>query len=85
MNLKLKMNSYKGGVNMKDDLLYTVPEVAELLKVNTNKVYDLIRAGLLTPLKLGRYKVPRSELITFVERYKGKDLTDLNNIKDIEF
>ncbi len=59
---------------MSNDLLYTVPEAAELLK-----------AGLLTPLKLGRYKVPRSELITFVERYKGKDLTDLNNIKDIEF
>lgn len=70
---------------MHDNLLYTVPEVAELLKVNTNKVYDLIRAGLLTPLKLGRYKVPRTEVIKFVEAYKGKDLTDLNNIKDIEF
>jgi len=70
---------------MHDNLLYTVPEVAELLKVNTNKVYDLIRVGLLTPLKLGRYKVPRTEVIKFVEAYKGKDLTDLNNIKDIEF
>lgn len=70
---------------MHDNLLYTVPEVAELLKVNTNKVYDLIRAGLLTSLKLGRYKVPRTEVIKFVEAYKGKDLTDLNNIKDIEF
>jgi excisionase family DNA binding protein len=69
---------------MHDNLLYTVPEVAELLKVNTNKVYDLIRAGLLTSLKLGRYKVPRTEVIKFVEAYKGKDLTDLNNIKDID-
>lgn len=70
---------------MSNDLLYTVPEVANILKVNNNKVYELFRAGLLTPLKLGRYKVPKSELITFIEKYKGKDLTDLNNIKDIEF
>ena len=70
---------------MHDNLLYTVPKVAEILKVNNNKVYELFKVGLLTPLKLGRYKVPRSELIRFVERYKGKDLTDLNNIKDIEF
>lgn len=70
---------------MGDDLLFTVPEVAEILKVNNNKVYDLFRAGLLTPLKLGRLKVSRYELITFVEDYKGKDLTDLNNVKDIDW
>lgn len=70
---------------MGDDLLFTVPEVAEILKINNNKVYDLFKAGLLTPLKLGRYKVSRSELIAFVEAYKGKDLTDLNNVKDIDW
>lgn len=70
---------------MDNDLLFTVPEVAGILKVNDNKVYELFKAGLLVPLKLGRYKVPRSELIAFVETYKGKDLTDLGNIKDIEF
>ena len=70
---------------MHDNLLYTVPEAAELLKVNNNKVYELFKVGLLTPLKLGRYKIPKSELIRFVEKYKGKDLTDLNNIKDVEF
>jgi hypothetical protein len=79
------MNSYKGGVNMKDDLLYTVPEVADILKVNNNKVYELFKARLLIPLKLGRYKVPRSELIRFIETYKGKDLSDLNNVRDIYF
>ena len=70
---------------MGDDLLFTVPEVAEILKINNNKVYDLFKARLLTPLKLGRYKVSRSELIAFVEAYKGKDLTDLNNVKDIDW
>ena len=70
---------------MGNDLLYTVPEAAELLKVNNNKVYELFKAGLLRPLKLGRYKIPKSELIRFIETYKGKDLNDLKNIKDIEF
>lgn len=70
---------------MGDDLLFTVPEVAGILKVNSNKVYELFKAGLLVPLKLGRYKVSRSELIDFVEAYKGKDLTDLDHIEDIEF
>ncbi|MSS43664.1 helix-turn-helix domain-containing protein [Anaerosalibacter bizertensis] len=69
---------------MGDDLLFTVPEVAEILKVNNNKVYDLFKAGLLVPLKLGRLKVSRYELIAFVEAYKGKDLTDLNNVKNID-
>lgn len=70
---------------MSNNLLYTVPEVAKILKVNNNKVYDLFKAGLLAPLRLGRYKVPKSELIRFVEDYKGKDLNDLNNIGDIKW
>lgn len=70
---------------MGDDLLFTVPEVAAILKVNNNKVYALFRAGMLTPLRLGRLKVSRSELIDFVESYKGKDLSDLSNVKSISF
>ncbi|NBI08094.1 helix-turn-helix domain-containing protein [Senegalia massiliensis] len=70
---------------MGDDLLFTVPQVAAILKVNNNKVYALFRAGMLTPLKLGRYKVSRSELIAFVESYKGKDLSDLSNVKSISW
>lgn len=66
-----------------NDLLYTVPETAKLLKVNNNKIYELIKAGLLTPLKLGRYKIPRNELEQFIKDYTGKDLNDLNNIKEV--
>ena len=36
-----------------EDTLYTVTEVAEILKVGKNRVYDLIKAGLLPALKLG--------------------------------
>ena len=65
------------------DLLYTVPESAKILKTNPNMVYDLIKHKLITPLKLGRIKISRSELLDFIEKYKGWDLTDLKNIKQI--
>lgn len=67
-----------------EDVLYTVAEVAKLLKCNASYVYDLIKAGLLPVLKLGRYKIRRAALISFLEQYEGKDLTDPNNIVDLK-
>lgn len=67
-----------------EDILYTVAETAKLLKSNPNYVYDLIKRGLLPALKLGSYKVRRSALLKFIEENEGKDLTDLNSIKDLE-
>lgn len=67
-----------------EDILYTVAEVAKLIKSNTSYVYNLIRAGLLPVLKLGSYKVRRVSLLEFLERYEGKDLTDINNIVDLK-
>lgn len=66
-----------------EDILYTVSEVAKLIKCNTNYVYDLIRKGFLPALKLGSYKVRRAALLEFLEKYEGKDLTDLNNVVDL--
>lgn len=65
------------------DYLYTVDEISKILKVNRNKVYELIKTGHLTALKLGRYKITKFELIRFLKENNGKDLTDLNNVKDI--
>ena len=62
------------------DELYTVKEVAKIMKVNVHKVYDLIRAGLLPALKLGNIKIRKESLEGFLRKYDGKDLTDLNNI-----
>ena len=45
--------------------LYTVTEVAKLLKVNRNFVYDLIRKGELEAVKVGSIKMRRDA----VERY----------------
>ncbi|KEH95245.1 helix-turn-helix domain-containing protein [Clostridium novyi] len=67
------------------DYLYTVEEVASILKVNKNTVYDLIRNKLLIALKLGRLKVTRTTLLAFLKDFNGKDLSDLDNIKELQF
>lgn len=51
-----------------EDILYTVSEVAKLIKCNTNYVYDLIRKGFLPALKLGSYKVRQAALLEFLEK-----------------
>lgn len=63
--------------------LYTVKQASKMLQVNSNKVYDLINKGLIVPLKLGRLKIPDYELERFIKDNQGKDLNDLDNIKDL--
>lgn len=63
------------------DELYTVKEVAKIMKVNVHRVYDLIHAGLLPALKLGSIKIRKESLEDFLRKYDGMDLTDLNNIR----
>ena len=72
----------ESGIRM-DDYLYTIDELAVILKVGKNYVYDLIKKGYLVGLKLGRMKVTRYELERFLKENIGKDLTDLDNVKDI--
>lgn len=67
-----------------DDVLYTVSEVAQILKTNTDYVYKLQRAGLLRFLKIGRLKCRKSTLEAFMARYEGMDITDPENIKPLE-
>jgi excisionase family DNA binding protein len=66
-----------------DELLYTVPEISNLLKTDEPTVRELIKRNILVALKLGRLKVTRSELLRFLNDYTGKDLSDLDNIKDL--
>lgn len=66
-----------------ENYLYTVDEVAAILKSNKNTVYELIRTGHLMALKLGRIKVTKFELIRFLKQYNGKDLSDLNHVCDL--
>ncbi|QDP99456.1 helix-turn-helix domain-containing protein [Lysinibacillus fusiformis] len=64
--------------------LLEVAEVAKRLKCNKNKVYELIKSGMLQGLKLGRMKVSTIELDNFMVRNTGKDLTDPLNVKALE-
>jgi excisionase family DNA binding protein len=67
-----------------ETILYTVKEVAELLKTNVDYIHKLRKSGLLPFLKLGQYKVRRESLLAFLANYEGKDLTDPFNIMNLE-
>ena len=67
-----------------EDVLCTVKEASKLLKTNQNYIYELIKKGFLPALKLGSFKIRKSALLEFLEKYEGQDLTDLNNIKVLE-
>ena len=67
-----------------EDALYTVKEVAAILKTNTDYVYKLQSAGLLKFMKLGRLKCRKKSLEAFLEKYDGCDVTDPNNIQELK-
>ena len=66
-----------------EDGLYTVKEVSEILRVNKDTVYSLIRAGLLPAMKLGCLKIRKHSVEEFLGTYDGYDLTDLKNIVEL--
>lgn len=65
-----------------EDMLYTVQEVAEILKTNVDYVYKLQRAGILRFMKVGRLKCRKSTLEEFLAKYDGKDISDPFNVQD---
>lgn len=67
-----------------EPMLFTVPEVAQILKCNKNKVHELRKAGVLPFLKLGQYKCRREALEDFLLKYEGCDVTDPLNIVSLE-
>lgn len=66
-----------------EDMLYTVKEVAAILKTNVNYVYQLQRAGLLRFMKLGSLKCRKSTLEEFLAKYDGCDITDPFNVQKV--
>lgn len=66
-----------------EDMLYTVPEVAKILKTNVDYVYSLQKSGLLKFMKIGRLKCRKSTLEAFLARFDGLDVTDPFNIKEV--
>ncbi len=68
-----------------EEMLYTVNEAATLLKTNKQYVYKLIKAGLLPALKLGSLKIRKVTILNFLEKYENMDLTDVENISEIDY
>ena len=66
------------------ELLYTVKDVAKLLKTNEDYVRKLIKKGYLKDMVVWRLKVRASALEEFLAKYEGYDVTDVDNIKKIE-
>jgi excisionase family DNA binding protein len=66
-----------------EDMIYTVPEVAAILKTNVDYVYKLQRAGLIRFMKIGRLKCRKSALEEFLEKYDGLDISDPFNIQEL--
>lgn len=56
--------------------IYTVKEVAGVLKVNPSKVYELIRAGKLICLRLGQIKIRGSDLEQFIMTYPAEKIEE---------
>jgi excisionase family DNA binding protein len=55
------------------DKLYTLKEAAQILRVSRGKIYLMIKAGSINPVKLDRKVLfPESELNRFIEELKEK-------------
>lgn len=55
-------------------LVYTAEEVAKLLQTNRAKVYALINKGLLRTTKIGRRKITKEALMSFLALVDGVDV-----------
>lgn len=68
-----------------EDYLLSVSDAAKRLGVasNRNFVYELIDKGLLKAIKLRSLKVSNTEINRFISWAEGKDLSDLDKIKEL--
>ncbi len=65
------------------EMVYTVAEVAEILKCNKDYVYKLYKSGLLRFMKLGSLKCRKTTLEEFLAKYDGFDISDPFNVQEI--
>lgn len=63
-----------------DVTLYTVAEVAKILKTNKNYVYQLINAGILPATQIGSIKIRHDTLAKFLAKAEGYNYNDPYNI-----
>lgn len=66
-----------------EDMVYTVEEVATIMRASKQYVYTLINANQIRVLKIPHTRIRKSELERFFRDNEGKDLTNPNEPKDI--
>jgi excisionase family DNA binding protein len=71
----------KDEIPVEQQLIYNVEEVATLLKTTRPVVYSLIEKGYLPSIVLGRRKVTRKALLTFLDKNENTDFNSLLKIK----
>ena len=64
------MKRCKGCLNYDElPLALTVNEVSDVLRIGRNTVYDLVRCGKISSIKIGRQlRVPKSALQAYLEK-----------------
>jgi len=56
-----------------NDTFLTVREVAKILRISTLTVYEYIKRGELSALRIGRYyRIDKSDLNSFISSHKIK-------------
>ncbi len=70
--------------NNLETMIYSVQEVAKILHSSPNYIYLLIEKGYLPAIKLKSVKILKKSLESFLKLNEGKDLSDLENIKDLK-
>ncbi len=57
-------------------LMLTIQEAADMLAISRSTVYQLISAGALAPVSIGRLRrIPADELVDFVGRLRREQAT----------
>ena len=58
--------------NMDDTVIMKPLEVAEYLRVGKNTIYDLLKSGELSGLKIGKtWLIPKEAVVLFVRKQSG--------------
>lgn len=78
------MADRRGELPLDREIILTIPQAAQLIHTNQQRVRNLIKAGYIKALKLGEMKIRRQELDRFLEEAEGYDLNDLDDVKTIE-
>lgn len=64
--IQVKKKSLRQG-NLPEQLVFTVPEAAEKLRIGIGRCYELARCGQLRSIKIGkRILIPRASIFEFL-------------------